>query len=123
MTYTGFCGCVLLQLGISLFNFGLFTHVNGMLSCGWLKLAQILLLRFVLSPLCCLAVLLMYGNFPREEMKLLVLSAAMPQALSSFVVFKEWKIHPEIFSTSMTAGTALCLPITCLWFFIVDSFL
>jgi auxin efflux carrier family protein len=111
------------QLGISLFNFGLFTYVNGMLSCGWRKLAQILFLRFVASPLCCLSVLLMFGNFSKDLMKLLVLSAAMPQALSSFVVFKEWKIQPEVFSTSMTVGTALCLPITCLWYFLLDNFL
>ena len=107
-------------LGISLFNFGLFAHVNGMISCGWRKLGEILLLRFVASPFLCLAVLMMFGNFPRDDMRLLVLSAAMPQALSSFVVFKEFKIKPEIFSTSMTMGTALCLPITCIWFFLIE---
>ena len=107
-------------LGISLFNFGLFSYVNGMLSCGWRKLGEILLLRFVASPFLCLAVLHMFGTFARDDMRLLVLSAAMPQALSAFVVFKEYKIQPEIFSTSMTMGTALCLPVTCMWYYLVE---
>jgi len=34
-----------------------------------------------------------------------------------------WKIQPEVFSTSMTVGTALCLPITCLWYFLLDNYL
>ena len=110
-------------LGISLFNFGLFSYVNGMLSCGWRKLAEILLLRFVASPFLCLAVLHMFGTFARDDMRLLVLSAAMPQALSAFVVFKEYKIQPEIFSTSMTMGTALCLPVTCMWYYLVEHLL
>ena len=110
-------------LGISLFNFGLFSYVNGMLSCGWRKLGEILLLRFVASPFLCLAVLHMFGTFARDDMRLLVLSAAMPQALSAFVVFKEYKIQPEIFSTSMTMGTALCLPVTCMWYYLVEHLL
>ena len=101
-------------LGVSLFNFGLFAQVNGMMPCGVRKTILIQFVRSVVCPLATLLVLLLF-RFRGSELKLLVISAALPQALSSFVVFKEYKIQPEVFSTSMTVGTVLCLPVVCIW--------
>lgn len=108
-------------LGTSLFNFGLFTHLNGMMPCGLRKTLVIVIMRSIVCPLATLLVLLLF-RVRGEELRLLVMSAALPQALSSFVVFKEFKIQPEVFSTSMTVGTVLCLPVVCIWYYIVTSF-
>jgi auxin efflux carrier family len=85
-----------------------------MMPCGLRKTLVIMLMRAVVCPLATLLVLLLF-RVRGEELRLLVMSAALPQALSSFVVFKEFKIQPEVFSTSMTVGTVLCLPVVCTW--------
>ncbi len=110
-------------LGISLFNFGLFAAVHGIISCGYKRAAVrdgsayrlrsvlncmrpqgVMLLRCVISPICCLLVMLMFG-MRGDVLKIMILQGALPQAVSSFVVFKEFKIQPEVFSTSTTLTT------------------
>jgi hypothetical protein len=101
-------------LGISLFNFGLFAYTHGIISCGYRRAAEVVFLRSVVSPICCLCVMLMFG-LRGEPLKIMTMQGALPQAVSSFVVFKEFKIQPDVFSTSTTVGTALCLPVMIIW--------
>ena len=98
----------------------MFAYVHGIISCGNRRAAETVLLRSVLSPVCCLLVALMFG-FKGEVRKIFIMQGALPQAVSSFVVFKEFKIQPEVFSTSTTVGTALCLPVMCVWYAIVSG--
>ena len=74
-------------LGISLFNFGLFAFAHGIISCGRRKAAEVVFLRCVLSPLCCLLTMLALG-LRGDALKVMVMQGALPQAVSSFVVFK-----------------------------------
>ena len=99
---------------------GLFAFVHGIISCGNRRAAEAVLLRSVVSPVCCLLVALVFG-FKGETLKIFIMQGALPQAVSSFVVFKEFKIQPEVFSTSTTVGTALCLPVMCIWYAIVSG--
>ena len=93
---------------------GLFAYVHGIVSCGYRRAAEVVVLRSVVSPICCLLVMLMFG-MRGDALKIMVMQGALPQAVSSFVVFKEFQIQPEVFSTSTTVGTALCLPVMCIW--------
>ena len=99
---------------------GLFAFVHGIISCGYRRAVETVLLRYVLSPVCCLLVGLMFG-FRGDNIKVFTMQGALPQAVSSFVVFKELKIQPEVFSTSTNVGTLLCLPVMCLWYAIVSG--
>jgi len=107
-------------LGISLFNFGLFAFCHGIISCGYQRAAVIVLMRCVVSPLCCLLVMLVF-RLKGDVLKIMILQGALPQAVSSFVVFKEFKIQPEVFSTSTTLTTALCLPTMLIWYVMLSS--
>ena len=107
-------------LGISLFDFGLFAYCHGIVSCGRRRAFEAVLLRCVASPLCCLAVMAMFG-LRGDTMRVMVLQGALPQAVSSFVVFKEFRMQPEVFATSTTLTTALCLPTMCIWCVCVSS--
>jgi hypothetical protein len=93
---------------------GLFAYVHGIISCGYRRAAEVVVLRSIVSPVCCLCVMLIFG-LRGDALKIMVMQGALPQAVSSFVVFKEFKIQPEVFSTSTTVGTALCLPVMCIW--------
>lgn len=48
-------------LGVSLFNFGLFAHLNGVVSCEPAEAGLVLLGRFVLSPLMNIPVMYFFG--------------------------------------------------------------
>jgi hypothetical protein len=122
--------------------------VHGIVSCGRRRAVEVVALRSVLSPVCCLCVMLIFG-LRGEELKIMVMQGALPQAGAAlsqpvlcvsaagslpaisgphamprdaptsnsvlFVVFKEFKIQPDVFSTSTTLGTALCLPVMSIW--------
>lgn len=105
---------------MSLFNFGLFAFLNGLVACEPREAALGLLGRFVLSPLINVPVMYFF-KMRGELMKIMIMQAALPQAVASFVVFKEFKIRPDIFSTSLILGTVMCLPATCIWFFALDK--
>lgn len=107
-------------LGVSLFNFGLFSYLNGVVSCTPKEAVAVVVGRFLISPAINLPIMYAFG-MKGETLKIMVMQAALPQAVSSFVVFKEFKVRPEVFSTSMVLGTAMCLPATCIWFFILDK--
>lgn len=94
--------------------------MHGIISCGNRRAAEAVLLRSVLSPVCCLLTGLLF-RLKDDVLKIFTLQGALPQAVSSFVVFKEFKIQPEVFSTSTTVGTALCLPVMCVWFAIMSG--
>jgi hypothetical protein len=64
--------------------------VHGVVSCGYRRAAEVVALRSVLSPLCCLCTMLAFG-LRGEPLRIMVLQGALPQAVSSFVVFKEFK--------------------------------
>lgn len=55
------------------------------------------------------------------QFKIMVLQSAMPQGTSSFVLFKEARIRPDVFSSALVVGTALCLPVTLIWFLILEK--
>ena len=112
--YLGSC-----VLGVALFNFGLFSHMHGVVSCGRAEMAGALLARFVLPP--ALNLPLMYAVGLRgDALKIMVMQAALPQAIAAFVMFKEFRLNPELFSTSVVLGTVLALPATCIWYFILE---
>ena len=118
--------------------------MHGIISCGNRRAAKVVLLRSVLSPVCCLLTGLLF-RLKGDVLKIFILQGALPQAVSSFVVcacsslvsallacadalscyllptVKEFKIQPEVFSTSTTLTTALCLPVMCIWFAIVSG--
>lgn len=93
---------------------GLFAYLNGVISCTKKELALALAMRFVVAPLINVPIMYLF-KMRGTLMKIMILQSAMPQGTSSFVLFKEARIRPEVFSTSLVVGTALCLPITCIW--------
>lgn len=93
---------------------GLFANLNGVIACEPTEAALVLLGRFVISPLLNLPVMYLFG-MKGELLKIMIIQSTLPQAVSAFVVFKEFKVRPEIFSTSLILGTAMCLPATCIW--------
>ncbi len=58
---------------------GMFAYVHGIVSCGARRAVEVVALRSVLSPLCCLCVMLIFG-LRGEELKIMVMQGALPQA-------------------------------------------
>ena len=76
--------------------------------------------RFVFSPALNLPIMYVFG-FRGVDLKILVMQAMLPQGISSFVVFKEFKTRPDVLCTSLVLGTLACLPATCIWYFIMET--
>ncbi|XP_029125610.1 probable auxin efflux carrier component 1b [Cajanus cajan] len=49
-------------------------------------------------------------------LRVAIVQAALPQAITSFVFAKEYNLHADIFSTAVILGTVVSLPVTIIYF-------
>lgn len=112
-------------LGLALFNIGLFMFGKPLLTCSWKQAVGGGLLRFVASPALALLAALTVGLPIRGEGatlgKLLILQAALPQAVVSFAVAQEYKTYPGVFSTLINTTTLGSIPVIFFVYFLLEQ--
>ena len=111
-------------LGLALFNIGLFMFGKPLLTCSWQQAVGGMLLRFVASPALALLAVWAVGLPIKGEGvtlgKLLILQAALPQAVVSFAVAQEYKTYPGVFSSLINTTTLGSIPVIFFMYFLLE---
>ncbi|XP_006345358.1 putative auxin efflux carrier component 8 [Solanum tuberosum] len=106
--------------GVAMFSMGLFMALQGkIIACGAALTIYAMILRFVVGPatmaLGCV-VLGLRGNV----LRIAIIQAALPQAVTSFVYAQEYGLHADVLSTAVIVGTIISLPLLIAYYAILD---
>ncbi|KAF4360210.1 hypothetical protein G4B88_005176 [Cannabis sativa] len=103
-------------LGMSMFSLGLFMALQPkIIACGKSLAALSLAVRFLVGPAVMAATSAAIG-IRGVLLQVAIVQAALPQAIVSFVFAKEYNVHPQILSTSVTIGMVIALPVTIIYY-------
>ncbi|GLT55057.1 hypothetical protein SLA2020_282100 [Shorea laevis] len=103
-------------LGMSMFGLGLFMALQPkIIACGKSVAIFSMAVRFLVGPAVMAATSLALG-IRGVLLHVAIIQAALPQAIVSFVFAKEYNVHPDILSTSITIGMLIALPIAILYY-------
>ncbi|XP_059311707.1 auxin efflux carrier component 5-like isoform X2 [Lycium ferocissimum] len=107
--------------GVAMFSMGLFMALQGkIIACGAALTIYAMVLRFVVGPaitaLGCV-VLGLHGTV----LRIAILQAALPQAVTSFVYAQEYGLHADVLSTAVIAGTIISLPLLIAYYAVLDT--
>ncbi|KAJ4968330.1 hypothetical protein NE237_015031 [Protea cynaroides] len=101
-------------LGTSMFSLGLFMALQPrIIACRKRLTAYGMLVRFVVGP-AVMAVASIGVGLRGTILKVSIVQAAMPQGILPSVFAMEYNVHAEVFSTMVTFGIIVSLPITIL---------
>ncbi|KAK7860270.1 auxin efflux carrier component 2 [Quercus suber] len=113
-------------LGMSMFALGLFMALQPkIIACGKSLAVFSMAVRFLVGPAVIAVtsiavglhgVLLQVAIIQAALPQAIVSFAALPQAIVSFVFVKEYNVHADILSTSVTFGMVVALPIAILYY-------
>ncbi|XP_030477187.1 auxin efflux carrier component 5-like [Syzygium oleosum] len=97
--------------GTAMFNIGIFIAMQTkVIACGTWPTVLGMVSRFVVGPsvmaLCSLAV-----GLHGPALRIGIIQAALPQAITSFVFAKEYGLHANVLSTAVVFGTLISLPL------------
>ncbi|KAL4610762.1 hypothetical protein ACB092_08G075000 [Castanea dentata] len=103
-------------LGMSMFALGLFMALQPkIIACGKSLAVFSMAVRFLVGP-AVIAVTSIAVGLRGVLLQVAIIQAALPQAIVSFVFAKEYNVHADILSTSVTFGMVVALPIAILYY-------
>ena len=107
-------------LGLVMFNLGIsMAFQPKIIACGKTQAAIAMVLKFVVAPLLFAATSAAVG-IRGVLFKFAIVQASLPVGIFPAVFAKVYGLHPEIFNTSVIFGLVICLPITILYFVILE---
>jgi predicted permease len=77
--------------------------------------------KLLLHPIIVWAMLSMVGTFDRTWVYCAILMAALPPALSVFVMATQYKTYEEASSTAVLVGTVLSFPTLLTWLYLLEN--
>ncbi|KAG2696859.1 hypothetical protein I3760_07G079700 [Carya illinoinensis] len=102
-------------LGMAMFSPGLFMASQpNIISCGKSAAAFSMAVRFLVGP-AVIALTSVAIGLRGVLLHVAIVQAALPQGIVCFVFAREYNVHAEILSTSVTVGMVIALPITILY--------
>ncbi|KAG6703370.1 hypothetical protein I3842_07G081900 [Carya illinoinensis] len=102
-------------LGMAMFSLGLFMASQpNIISCGKSAAAFSMAVRFLVGP-AVIALTSVAIGLRGVLLHVAIVQAALPQGIVCFVFAREYNVHAEILSTSVTVGMVIALPITILY--------
>nr|KYP36125.1 Auxin efflux carrier component 3 [Cajanus cajan] len=102
--------------GMAMFSLGLFMALQPKTVAGgntWAAISMIA--RFFVGP-SVIAITSFVIGIRGVLLRVAIVQAALPQAITSFVFAKEYNLHADIFSTAVILGTVVSLPVTIIYF-------
>ncbi|XP_041017482.1 auxin efflux carrier component 2-like [Juglans microcarpa x Juglans regia] len=106
-------------LGMAMFSLGLFMASQpNIISCGKSAAAFSMAVRFLVGP-AVIALTSVAIGLRGVLLHVAIVQAALPQGIVCFVLAKEYNVHADILSTSVTVGMVIALPITILYYVIL----
>ncbi|CAJ2649846.1 unnamed protein product [Trifolium pratense] len=107
-------------IGMAMFGLGLFTALQPkLIPCGKKVATYSMAVRFLTGPAVIAATSKAVG-LHGVLLHVAIVQAAVPQGLIPFVFAKEYNVHPDILSTGVIFGMLVSLPITLLYFVILE---
>lgn len=80
-----------------------------------------LVVKLLLHPLIVLAMLSVVGTFDRAWIYCAILMAALPPALSVFVMATQYKTYEDASSTAVLVGTVASIPTLLTWLYLLEN--
>ncbi|KAF8015398.1 hypothetical protein BT93_H1030 [Corymbia citriodora subsp. variegata] len=98
-------------LGTAMFNIGIFIAMQRkVIACG-VKLTILgMVLRFIAGPALLIVSSLIVG-LRGDVLRITIVQAALPQAITTFIFAKEYGLHANVLSTAVVFGTLVSLPL------------
>jgi predicted permease len=79
-----------------------------------------ILIKLIVHPILVYLVLSALGNFDREWMYTAILMAALPPALTSFVLATQYNVYVDRASTAVLMGTVCSVPTLLIWLYLIE---
>ena len=79
-----------------------------------------MVIKLLVHPVIVYLMLSMLGSFPREWIYTAVLMAALPPALTSFVLATQYNVYVDRASTAVLVGTMLSMPTLIGWLWLIE---
>ncbi|CAN6204950.1 unnamed protein product [Urochloa humidicola] len=106
-------------VGLSMFSMGLFMALQEkIIVCGAGATLLGMALRFVAGPAATAAGAVALG-LRGDVLRLAIIQAALPQAITTFVFAKEYSLHADILSTAVIFGTLVSLPVLIVYYIVL----
>ncbi|CAN6182871.1 unnamed protein product [Urochloa humidicola] len=106
-------------VALSMFSMGLFMALQEkIIVCGAGPTLLGMALRFVAGPAAMAAGAVALG-LRGDILRLAILQAALPQAITTFVFAKEYSLHADILSTAVIFGTLVSLPVLIVYYIVL----
>ncbi|KAK4769316.1 hypothetical protein SAY86_027466 [Trapa natans] len=117
-------GCILILsragTGTSMFTIGIFIAMQRkVMACGVGPSVLAMVLRFVAGPAMATVGALavgLHGKF----LRIAIIQAALPQAITSFIFANEYGLHPNVLSVAVVFGTLLSLPVLIAYYAVLE---
>ncbi|XP_042506541.1 auxin efflux carrier component 5-like [Macadamia integrifolia] len=98
-------------IGMAMFSMGLFMALQEkFMACGPSLTVFGLVLRFVAGP-AAIAIGSIAVGLHGDVLRVVIIQAALPQSITSFIYAKEYGLHADVLSTAVIFGMLLSLPI------------
>ncbi|XP_030529332.1 auxin efflux carrier component 5 [Rhodamnia argentea] len=98
-------------LGTAMFNIGIFIAMQRkVIACGMKMTILGMVLRFVAGPALMTVSSLVMG-LRGDVLRIAIIQAALPQAITTFIFAKEYGLHASVLSTAVVFGTLASLPL------------
>ncbi|XP_078432070.1 auxin efflux carrier component 3a-like isoform X1 [Wolffia australiana] len=107
-------------LGMAMFSLGLFMGLQPkIVACGRSAAIFSMAMRFIAGPAVMAAVSFGLG-LRGTLLRIAIVQAALPQGIVTFVFAKDYDVLPSVLSTGVIFGMLIALPITLLYYFVLD---
>ncbi|PIN00404.1 hypothetical protein CDL12_27093 [Handroanthus impetiginosus] len=106
--------------GVAMFSIGLFMALQEkVIACGMRLTIYSMALRFVGGPLTMAIGALALG-LRSNVLCIVLIQAALPQAITSFIFAQEYGLHANLLSTAVIFGTIISLPLLIAYYAILE---
>ncbi|OEL25319.1 putative auxin efflux carrier component 4 [Dichanthelium oligosanthes] len=106
-------------VGLAMFSMGLFMALQEkIIVCGAGPTMLGMALRFVAGPAATAAGAVALG-IRGDVLRLAIIQAALPQAITTFVFAKEYGLHADVLSTAVIFGTLASLPVLIVYYIVL----
>ncbi|XP_076933349.1 auxin efflux carrier component 5-like [Bidens hawaiensis] len=109
--------------GIAMFCMGLFMAMQDkMIDCKTKLVVLGMVLRFMVAP-ATVAIGSFIVGLRGDVLHVAIIQAALPQAIGSFVLAKEYGLHANLLSTAVIFGTLISIPVLIAYYVVLNFLL
>ncbi|KAL9426941.1 hypothetical protein AB3S75_033676 [Citrus x aurantiifolia] len=106
--------------GTAMFSMGIFMALQEkLLACGPGLTALGMVLKFIAGP-AAMAIGSIAAGLHGDVLRVSIIQAALPEAITTFIFAKEYGLHADVLSTAVIFGTIVSLPVLIAYYAILD---